>query len=55
MKMRNGSFASSDSGRRTSGSSIWRARAFYQRLGFGRTGETDTHALIEWGAWRRQP
>jgi putative acetyltransferase len=25
-----------------------RARAFYQRLGFVRTGETDTHDLMEW-------
>ncbi len=27
-----------------------RARAFYERLGFRRTGETDTHDLMEWGA-----
>jgi len=26
-----------------------RALAFYQRLGFMRTGETDTHGLMEWG------
>ena len=25
-----------------------RARAFYERLGFTRTGETDTHDLMEW-------
>jgi GNAT superfamily N-acetyltransferase len=27
-----------------------RALAFYQRLGFMRTGETNTHDLMEWGA-----
>lgn len=27
-----------------------RARAFYQRLGFMRTGETDTHDLMEWSS-----
>jgi putative acetyltransferase len=26
-----------------------RARAFYERLGFVRTGQTDTHDLMEWG------
>jgi GNAT superfamily N-acetyltransferase len=26
------------------------ALAFYQRLGFRRTGDTDTHDLMEWGA-----
>ena len=26
-----------------------RARAFYERLGFVRTGQTDTHNLMEWG------
>ena len=25
-----------------------RARAFYERLGFARTGETNTHDLLEW-------
>ncbi|MDP3062545.1 MAG: GNAT family N-acetyltransferase, partial [Chloroflexota bacterium] len=30
-----------------------RALAFYQRLGFMRTGETDTHDLMEWGSSRR--
>jgi RimJ/RimL family protein N-acetyltransferase len=27
-----------------------RARAFHERLGFRRIGETDTHDLMEWGA-----
>ena len=27
-----------------------RARAFYERLGFGRSGETDTHVLMRWQA-----
>lgn len=27
-----------------------RALAFYQQLGFVRTGETDTHDLMEWGS-----
>ena len=27
-----------------------RALAFYRRLGFVRTGETDTHDLMEWGS-----
>jgi putative acetyltransferase len=27
-----------------------RARAFYERLGFVRTGETETHTLMEWTA-----
>ena len=26
-----------------------RARAFYERLGFGCVGETDTHDLFAWG------
>jgi ribosomal protein S18 acetylase RimI-like enzyme len=30
-----------------------RALAFYQRLGFMRTGETDTHHLMEWGPQRQ--
>jgi ribosomal protein S18 acetylase RimI-like enzyme len=25
-----------------------RARAFYERLGFVQTGETETHTLMEW-------